>query len=172
MKLADAGTFLGSHLIAGIVYGLIFGVLPLIVALVGLVVLFILAIVYNDPGGPLWLPMYLVGCFLYALSVLVCGLFLFGFSAIIQAVRKKLRTPWWVPPFALPLLLLSILWVTDSAHPAIWTVIIALPFVVYWLSLISAESISKRIQKMTADKNKAQQAGPAYPPQGVGSADP
>ena len=172
MKLSDAGTFLGSHLIAGIVYGLIFGVIPLIVALVGLVVLFILAIVYNDPGGPLWLPMYLVGCFIYALSVLVCGLFLFGFSAIIQAVRKKLRTPWWVPPFALPLLFLAILWAAGFAHPAIWTVIIALPFIVYWVSLISAESIAKRIQRKIADKNMAQQSGAGYPPQGVGSPDP
>ena len=173
MKLADAGTFLGSHLIAGIVYGLIFGAIPLILALVGLVVLFILAIVYNDPGGPLWLPMYLVGCFLYALAVLATGLVLFGFSAIIQAIRKKLRSPWWVPPLAFPLLILTLLWVTSCARPVIWAVITALPFIVYWLSLMSAESIANRIRKRNVDKNiKAQQGGPGYPPQGVGSPDP
>jgi hypothetical protein len=146
MKLADAGTYIGAHMIAGAAYCLLFILLPLLLMVVGIVVLIILAIIFNDPGGPLWLPVSLGLCAIYFLITAAGGLCLFVLTSLIQLLRCKITIPWWIPLIAIMILSSTILWAFSMSKPLLWAFLISLPFFVYWTSLVSAETIAKWIR--------------------------
>jgi hypothetical protein len=156
MKTGDVATFMLQHLVAAVVsFALFVG---------GSIVLVILAmIIGNDPGGPMFFPIFvLLALFGAAFACVV----LFGVAFVLQFVQRWLRFSWWVPVvlvFPLTFAVLTRLGTTGSSRPDRWLLaasgIVSLAFSVYWVALCAAGGILNFIRKKW---NRGQRAVPGY----------
>ena len=132
ISLPTVAARLGSHAAALAVYFAVFLVIPMAVIAIGIFILVLAALIFNDPGGPLFFPMVAILCLALVASVVVYGCLLFAITLGLHAVRVRWRYPWLLPVLLVPALLLSCLSYLGTPNPAGWTLIFFCPFLVYW----------------------------------------
>ena len=101
-----------------------------------------LAVMYidNDPGGPLFLPIVVMGSFLLAVTT-TC---LFEITALLgDILRRRYSTPFWLPPSVIFAAAASLSWplVDFSLNPVVPVVVGAVStfgFVVYWVAIVNS----------------------------------
>ena len=104
-----------------------------VVPIVGCLVLMAIG---NDPGGPMFFPIFVIGVLLAA--VVITG-FLAVAALLSDLLRRHYRIFVWLPPIVVFLLATGIIWVFFSgAHPAVSLIaggIIAVAFIVHWAAI-------------------------------------
>jgi hypothetical protein len=90
----------------------------------------------NDPGGPMFFPMFVVGVVLFAIVITIV---LGGAALLSDLLRQRYRVPVWLPPLAVFGLATGSCWLlADGVHSAVPVVggcIVALAFVVHWAAI-------------------------------------
>ena len=149
MKRNETVGFLIQHLVAaGVSFG-VFVVVPVIVVVASM-------IIGNDPGGPMFFPIFVVMCiFGAAVSCVVLILV----SVVLQLIRRKLAFAWWVPIIAAGPLSFAVLLVTwycrateafsgkDLGACLVISLATTLVFAVYWLPLCASDGLVRWIRR-------------------------
>jgi len=90
----------------------------------------------NDPGGPMFFPIFVLGVFLFA--VVSTGI-LASAAVLSDLLRRHYRVPIWLPPLAVFLLATVITWLLlGGAHLAVPPIAggtIALAFIIHWAAI-------------------------------------
>ncbi len=138
MKGSSIATFLVSHLVAAAISFIIFVAVPVVFAIA-------CTIIENDPGGPMFFPIFILMCLFFSVCACV-GLFVI--SGLLQLIRLKLPFPWWVPiVLVFPLSFAVLLLIGDDASlmpfmsTTSFSLLIGFAFATYWLSLSASASI-------------------------------
>ena len=96
----------------------------------------ILMAVGNEPGGPMFFPIFVLGVLLFA--VVITGI-LAGAALLSDLLRRHYRVPVWLPPIVVFLLATGITWLSFSgAHPAVPPIagaIVTLAFIIHWAAI-------------------------------------
>jgi hypothetical protein len=104
-----------------------------VVPIVGCLVLMAIG---NDPGGPMFFPIFVLGVLLFA--VVITGI-LAGAALLSDLLRRRYRVPVWSPPLGVFLLATVITWLSFSgAHPAVPPIaggLVALVFIIHWAAI-------------------------------------
>jgi len=113
---------------AGICFGF-FTVVPIVGCL-------ILMAMGNDPGGPTFLPIFVLGVLLFA--VVITGI-LAGAALLSDLLRRRYRIPVWLPPLVVFGLAAVLCWFSLSrVHPTVPLIaaaIVALAFIIHWAAI-------------------------------------
>lgn len=150
MKISSVVIFAISQAIAfTTTTGIVFAI-PLIATLISIMSL-------EDPGGPMFVPVFAVMCLVCGISI---SLLFFIYTAALQLVRLKYKYPAWLPPvLSLPLTCFMSLLFTPyfPQNTTIITAIIAsVLFILYILYWLIASAASKFLGKIhTTFFNKA-----------------
>ena len=138
MKTSSIVTFLLSHLVAAAISFVIFVAVPVVFTIA-------CTIIENDPGGPMFFPIFILMCLFF--SACACA-GLFVISGILQLIRLKLPFPWWVPiVMVFPLSFAVLLLIGDDASlmplmsTTSFSILIGSAFALYWLSLSASASV-------------------------------
>jgi hypothetical protein len=90
----------------------------------------------NDPGGPMFFPIFVLGVLLFAgviTGILACA------ALLSDLLRRRYRVPLWLPPSAVFLLATAITWLSFSgAHPAVPPIaggVVTMAFIIYWAAI-------------------------------------
>ena len=161
--MAKSGTvgFMAQHLVAaGVSFG-VFTVVPMVLVIAAMAV-------GNDPGGPMFFPVFLVICFCYAAAA--C-LVLFLVCAELQLIRRRWAFPRWLPvpcAFVLTFVMAISFDAFGSTKPVLASSVLAatatLAFAVYWFSLALSGEVIRRVRHTrTCD----QQSPPGDAPRAV-----
>lgn len=133
--------FLLSHLVAGAISFGVFVVVPVVATVV-------LMLVGNDPGGPMFFPIFVLMCLFFAACA--CGV-LFGVCAILQLVRTKIPFSWWTPVVLVFPLSMAVLSIGNTTPEPIGILVLGLvatvAFSTYWLTLSASAGIMNWIGK-------------------------
>jgi hypothetical protein len=117
------------HLAAAGVCFSFFTVVPIVGCL-------ILMAIGNDPGGPMFFPIFVLGVLLFA--VVITGI-LAGAAILSDLLRRHYRIPIWLPPIVVFLLATVITWLSFSgAPPAVPPIaggVVALAFIIHWAAI-------------------------------------
>ena len=93
----------------------------------------VLMAIGNDPGGPMFFPIFVIGVLLFAIAITTI---LAGAALLSDLLRRHFRIPVWLPPISVFVLATGIIWLSfDSAHAAVPPVagaIVALAFIIHW----------------------------------------
>lgn len=104
-----------------------------VVPVVGCLVLMAIG---NDPGGPMFFPIFVLGVLLFA--VVITGI-LAGAALVSDLLRRHYHVPVWLPPIVVFLLATGITWLSfSSAHPAVPPIagaIVTLAFIIHWAAI-------------------------------------
>jgi len=96
----------------------------------------ILMAIGNDPGGPMFFPIFVLGVLLFA--VVTTGI-LAGAALVSDLLRRHYRVPVWLPPIVVFLLATGITWFPFSgAHPAVPPIaagIVTVAFIIHWAAI-------------------------------------
>ncbi len=144
MRKCPLPVMLGAHLIAApMCFALLAGI-PLIILLAGVVV-------DDDPGGPLFLPIFAVGCIVFAvmtclvLGVVTCGL---------QVLLWWRQLPSWLPlvgGLLAAFVLVAPLTLAAQGGLVTWLVCSisgGIVFACYWLALLASQVVLWRIHRV------------------------
>jgi len=141
MKKISVVRFLLSHLVASAISFGVFVVVPVVATVV-------LMFVGNDPGGPMFFPIFVLMCLFFATCA--CGV-LFAVSAILQLVRTKIPFSWWTPVVLVLPLSMAILSIGNTTAEPIGILVLGLAatltFSTYWLTLSASTGIMNWIEK-------------------------
>ena len=117
------------HFAAAGVCFVFFAVVPIVGCLVFMAI-------GNDPGGPMFFPIFVLGTLLFA-SV-ITGI-LAGAAIMSDLLRRHYRVPVWLPPIAVFLLATIITRLLFSgAHPAVSPAagaVVTLAFIIHWAAI-------------------------------------
>jgi len=90
----------------------------------------------NDPGGPMFFPMFVMSVIMFA-SVITA--ILAGAALLSDLLRRRYRVPIWLPPLAVFVLATVSCWfLAGSAHPVVPPIvggIVTLAFIVHWAAI-------------------------------------
>jgi hypothetical protein len=90
----------------------------------------------NDPGGPMFFPIFVVGVIAFAF-VITCVLAFAALSS--DLLRRRYRVPIWLPPIVVLLVASAFCWLfLRNAHPVVPLIgggIVALAFTVHWAAI-------------------------------------
>lgn len=90
----------------------------------------------NDPGGPMFLPLFVLGVLLVA--VVMTGI-LAGAALVSDLLRRHYRIPIWLPPLAVFVVATVVIWLFLSdapvAVPPMAGVVVSLAFIVHWAAI-------------------------------------
>ena len=90
----------------------------------------------NDPGGPMFFPIFVLGTILGAAAITVL---LAGGTLLSDLLRRHYHVPLWLPPLVLFALATVLFWLLfSSAHPAVPPlvgVVVAIAFIVHWAAV-------------------------------------
>lgn len=96
----------------------------------------VLIAICNDPGGPLFFPIFVLGVLLFA--GVITGI-LAGAALLSDLLRRHYRIPVWVPPIGVFLLVTVITWLlVGGIHPVVPPIagsIIAVAFIIHWAAI-------------------------------------
>lgn len=129
----------------------------------------ILMAIGNDPGGPMFFPMFVLGVVGVALSITVI---LGGTAVVSDLVRRRWRLPLWVPPLLVfGLVAGAVRLAFGEVHPAVPIgagALLMLAFIVHW-SAVSAtwylpRFVIGRIKAVLGDRAGRQSAIAPVPP--------
>jgi hypothetical protein len=113
---------------AGVCFGF-FCITPIAVCLVCMAI-------GNDPGGPMFLPIFVLGTILGAAAVTIL---LAGAALLSDLLRRHYSMPLWLPPLVMFALVTVLCWLFFSrAHPAVPPLVglvIAVAFIVHWAAV-------------------------------------
>jgi hypothetical protein len=142
MKVRNISKFFISHIAAGFVSFLIF-VLMSIMSVVAIM------IVDNDPGGPMFFPMFLAFCVIGAL--LLCFA-CFVTSALFQWLKRLINYPKWLPVVIIFFIVsagILLFRPRGFGVPVLtfYSFVISTGFLIYWLLLLVFDKILNRIWK-------------------------
>jgi hypothetical protein len=101
-----------------------------------IIICLIFMAVDNDPGGPMFFPIFVFGVIAFAF-VMTCAL---AFAALLSdLLRRRYRVPIWSPPIVALLVATAICWLfLRNAHPVVPLIgggVIALAFIVHWAAI-------------------------------------
>lgn len=90
----------------------------------------------NDPGGPMFFPIFVMGVILFAAVITA----LLGGAALVNdLLRRRHRVPIWLPPVAVFLLATGTCWfLFRGVHPAVPPIagsVVAVAFIVHWAAI-------------------------------------
>jgi hypothetical protein len=96
----------------------------------------ILMAIGNDPGGPMFFPLFVVGVILFAAVITA----ILGSAALLSdLLRRRHHVPLWLPPLAVFVLATGLFWLlAGRVHPAIPPVaggVVALAFIGHWAAI-------------------------------------
>lgn len=143
MKMSSVATFLLSHFVAACISFAVFVIVPIV---------FVVAcmIIGNDPGGPIFLPIFVLMCLFFAACA--CG-GLFGVCGVLQLLRRFVGFSWWVPVVLVFPVCFGVLLVArvggrtePMAGLIIASLIVSSAFAVYWLTLSASSGIMNWIR--------------------------
>jgi len=151
LKTGSAAAFMLQHLVAGAVSFVLF--------VGGSIALLIWAmIIDNDPGGPMFFPVFVL---LVLLAAACACVVLFCLTAGLQLLRRWLRFPWWVPLVAIfPLTFATLAFpgTTGSVRSGLWllaaSAIVTIAFGMYWAALQAAGGLLDRIRRARATQHE------------------
>jgi hypothetical protein len=96
----------------------------------------ILMAIGNDPGGPMFFPIFVMGVILFATVITA---FLGTAALVSDLLRRRRYVPLWLPPLAVFLLATGSLWLlAGRVHPVVPPVaggIVALAFIIHWAAI-------------------------------------
>ena len=96
----------------------------------------ILMAIGNDPGGPMFFPMFVMGDILFAIAITVV---IGGAALLSDLLRRRFRVSLWLPPLVVFFLSTSLCWyLTDGVHPGLSLIaggVVSLAFVVHWAAV-------------------------------------
>lgn len=117
------------HFVAAGVCFAFFTVVPIIGCL-------ILMAIGNDPGGPMFFPVFVLGVLLFA--AVITGI-LAGAALLSDLLRRRYSVPVWLPPLAVFLVATVMTWFSfGGSYPAVPPIaagILALAFIIHWASI-------------------------------------
>ncbi len=117
------------HLAAAIVCFAFFTIVPIVACL-------ILMVIGNDPGGPMFFPIFVIGIVLCAGAI---TMFLGGAVLLSDLLWRHCGVPAWVPPLFIFLVVSIFCWLFfGGAHPAVPPIaggMVTLAFIVHWAAI-------------------------------------
>ena len=117
------------HIAAAGVCFAFFSITPVVVCLVCMAI-------GNDPGGPMFFPIFVLGAILGAAAITAL---LAGAALLSDLLRRHYRVPLWLPPLSVFALATVVCWLLfNSAQPAVPPLvgaIAALAFIIHWAAV-------------------------------------
>ncbi|MBI2927086.1 MAG: hypothetical protein HYY24_15430 [Verrucomicrobia bacterium] len=96
----------------------------------------ILMAIDNDPGGPMFFPIFVMGIVLFAAVITA---FLAGAALTSDLLRRHYRVSVWLPPLVVFVLATVSCWLLfSSVHPAVPPIaggVVALAFIIHWTAI-------------------------------------
>lgn len=96
----------------------------------------VLMAIGNDPGGPMFFPMFVMGVILFAVVITAI---LAGAAILSDLLRRRYQVPVWLPPLVVFTLSSVSCWLLfRSTHPAVPPIvggIVAVAFIVHWAAI-------------------------------------
>jgi len=149
-KISKTASFLVSHVAAGGVSFAALVILPMLIMLAFM-------IIGNDPGGPMFLPIFFLFCVFYAVCASLC---FFALSCLLQWIRRYVRFSSWAPvalifPFCMAILLVTLTG-PGLKFPLVFFLgtglILSIAFVLYWSVLLGGARIIRWIGSVVKRK--------------------
>jgi hypothetical protein len=131
--------FVVLHAVAALLCFTFFTVVPIGTCLV-------LMAIGNDPGGPMFFPLFVMGAILFAaLTTAIIA----GATLVSDLIRRWIRIPLWLPPLVVFLSVAGLSWRRwGEAHPVIPILVgffITMAFIVHWAAISVVWRMPRRL---------------------------
>ena len=133
MRKFNTRNIVVSHLLATLVSGIIFLIIPGLIAFLIFVALIIGSLITGDEGGPLFFPMLILGGIFWAIVIIGLLLLFSVLTTFLHLLRRYIPFSWWTPVLiALPFFSAVILQ-TESGDIYV-SLFLSAVFCLYWIS--------------------------------------